>query len=137
MTNYRTEKARQDLEYYETLYEEAKQNYFASQQRYAGYVDRNQGVVLQRVRTEQERLQNEMNLNYQLYNACAQQLQAAKAKVQQETPVFTIINPPQVPLKRSKPSKVTILLACVFLGACIAAVWVLWGAASSPAQEEG
>ena len=127
VTNYRTEKARQDLEYYETLYEEAKQNYFASQQRYAGYVDRNQGVVLQRVRTEQERLQNEMNLNYQLYNACAQQLQAAKAKVQQETPVFTIINPPQVPLKRSKPNKPTILLACVFLAAVIAAVWILWG----------
>ena len=83
--------------------------------------------MLQRVRTEQERLQNEMNLSFQLYNTCAQQLQAAKAKVQLETPVFTIINPPQVPLKRSKPSKVTILAACIFLGAAIAAVWVLWG----------
>ena len=127
VTNYRTEKSRMDLEYYQSLYDESKEAYFASQQRYASYVDRNQGVVLQRVKTEQERLQNEMNLNYQLYNACAQQLQAAKAKVQQETPVFTIINPPQVPLKRSKPSKPTILLASIFLGAMIAAVWVLWG----------
>ena len=127
VTNYRTEKSRQDLEYYETLYEEAKTAYFTSQQNYASYVDRNQGVILQRVKTEQERLQNEMNLNYQLYNACAQQVQTARAKVQQETPVFTIINPPQVPLKRSKPSKVTILIACMFLGAMAGAVWVLWG----------
>lgn len=127
VTNYRTEKSRKDLEYYETLYEEAKEAYFSAQQRYAGYVDRNQGVILQRVKTEQERLQNEMNLNYQLYNACAQQLQSAKAKVQQETPVFTIIDPPQVPLERSKPSKVTILFASVFLGVVIAAVWILWG----------
>lgn len=127
VANYRTEKSRQDLAYYESLYQEAKEAYFTSQQRYAGYVDRNQGVILQRVKTEQERLQNEMNLNYQLYNTCAQQLQAAKAKVQQETPVFTVINPPQVPLKRSKPSKVTILVACMFLGAVLAAVWVLWG----------
>jgi Uncharacterized protein involved in exopolysaccharide biosynthesis len=127
VTNYRTEKSRQDLEYYENLYEEAKEEYFASQQRYASYVDRNQGVILQRVKTEQERLQNEMNLNYQLYNACAQQLQTAKAKVQQETPVFTVINPPQVPLKRDKPSKITILVACIFLGAAVAAVWILWG----------
>ena len=127
VTNYRTEKSRQDLKYYESLYEEAKDAYFTAQQRYAGYVDRNQGVVLQRVRTEQERLQNEMNLNYQLYNTCAQQLQAAKAKVQQETPVFTVINPPQVPLERSKPSKVKILFVFVFLGAVIAAVWILWG----------
>ncbi len=127
VTNYRTEKARLDVQYYETLYAEAKDAYFKSQQQYAGYVDRNQGVILQRVKTEQERLQNEMNLNYQLYNTCAQQLQAAKAKVQQETPVFTIINPPQVPLKRSKPSKVTILFASIFLGGVIAAVWILWG----------
>jgi len=127
VTNYRTEKARQDLQYYQTLYDESKKAYFEAQQRYASYVDRNQNVVLMRVRSEQERLQNEMNLNFQLYNTCAQQLQAAKAKVQQETPVFTIINPPQVPLKRSKPSKVTILAACIFLGAALAAVWVLWG----------
>ena len=127
VTNYRTEKSRQDLNYYESLYEESKAAYFESQQRYATFVDRNQGIILQRVKTEQERLQNEMNLNYQLYTACAQQLQSAKAKVQQETPVFTVINPPQVPLKRSKPSKVTILVASMFLGAMAAAVWVLWG----------
>ena len=127
VTNYRTEKSRQDLEYFEKLYDEAREAYFTAQQRYASYVDRNQGIILQRVKTEEERLQNEMNLNYQLYNACAQQLQTAKAKVQQETPVFTIINPPQVPLKRSNTSKLTILVASVFLGAVIAAVWILWG----------
>ena len=127
VTNYRTEKSRTDLAYYEILYDKAKSDYFSAQQRYARYVDSNQGIVLQRVKTEQERLQNEMNLSYQLYNSCAQQLQAAKAKVQLETPVFTIIDPPQVPLKRSKPSKMMILLACVFLGAVAASVWVLWG----------
>ena len=47
--------------------------------------------------------------------------------MQQETPVFTVINPPQVPLKRSKPSKVKILLASIFLGGMAAAVWILWG----------
>lgn len=127
VTNYRTEKARLDVAYYEGLYNESKDAYFKSQQLYASYVDRNQGVILQRVKTEQERLQNEMNLNYQLYNTCAQQLQAAKAKVQQETPVFTIINPPQVPLKCSKPSKPTILLASIFIGGVVAVLWILWG----------
>ncbi len=127
VTNYRTEKSRQDLKYYESLYVEARDAYFTAQQRYARYVDSNQGVILQRVKTEQERLQNEMNLNYQLYNTCAQQLQAAKAKVQQETPVFTIINPPQVPIKRSKPARSTILFASILLGGVAASVWILWG----------
>ena len=141
VTDYRTEKSRKDLEYFQKLYEESRQAYFASQQRYASYVDRNQNVVHQRVKTEQERLQNEMNLNFQLYNTCAQQLQAAKAKVQQETPVFTIINPPQVPLKRSKPSRATILIACIFFGAAFSSVWVLWGrdciAAFKKKEDEG
>lgn len=127
VVNYRTEKSRKDLSCYEDLYEEARADYYEAQQRYASYVDRNQGVVLQRVRTEQERLQNEMNLKYNLYNSCAQQLQAAKAKVQLETPVFAVIKPPQVPLQRSKPSKAKILVIFVFLGGVVAAVWILWG----------
>lgn len=127
VTNYRTEKSRQDRDYYQKLYDESQANYFAAQQRYASYVDRNQGVILQSVRTEQTRLQNEMELSFQLYNACAQQLQAAKAQVQQETPVFTIIDPPQVPLRRSKPNKVIILAACIFLAGAGTSFWILWG----------
>ncbi len=125
--DYRTGKSRKDVEYYQQLFDEAQADYFDAQSRYARYVDSNQGVVLQRVRTEQERLQNEMNLKYRLYDNCAQQLQSAKAKVQLETPVFAVVNPPQVPLKRSKPSKVKILLASIFLGGMAAAVWILWG----------
>ncbi len=127
VVNYRTEKSRHDVDYFQQLYEEAQADYYAAQSRYARYVDANHGVVLQRVRTEQERLQNEMSLKYQLYNNCAQQLQAAQAKVQQETPVFAVIKPPRVPLDNSKPSKPIILVACVFLAGIAAAVWILWG----------
>lgn len=125
VTSYRTQKSRQDLTYYQQLYNEAQRAYYASQQRYAHYVDSNQGIVFQSVRTEQDRLQNEMNLDYQLYNTCAQQLQAAKAKVQQETPVCAVINPPTVPL-RSANSRLKTLFVFIFLGLCLAALWVLW-----------
>ena len=127
LVDYRTEKARRNLVYYQKLYDDYKQKYFASQQRYASYVDSHQGVVLQRVRTEQERLQNEMNLNFQLYNSCAQQLQAAEAKVQEETPVFTMINPPVRPLGPSAPSRGMIIFALAFLGAVAACFWILLG----------
>lgn len=126
IANYRTKKARLDLEYYEQLYEEAKRNYYTAQQRYADHMDRNQGIIMQRAKAEQDRLQNEMSLAYQLYNSCAQQVQAAKAKVQQDTPVFTIIQPPQVPL-RGKPSRPTVLFAFILVGALLSCVWILWG----------
>ncbi len=124
---YRTEKSRQDVVYYQQLYDESKASYYTAQKNYARYVDANQGVVRRSVLIEQDRLQNEMQLTYNLYSTCAQQLQAAKAKVQQETPVFTVIAPPTTPLHASKPSKMMILVAFVFLGAVISAVWVLWG----------
>jgi len=127
VSSYRTEKSRKDLAYYQSLYDEAQQAYYAAQQKYARYVDANHGVVRQSVMTEQERLQNEMNLNYQLYNSCAQQLQMAKAKVQQETPVCVTIDPPTLPLKASKPSKMQLLVVFIFLGAVCASVWILWG----------
>ncbi|MCR4860963.1 MAG: hypothetical protein K5910_09920, partial [Bacteroidales bacterium] len=127
LIEYRTEKARKNLDYYQTLYADYQKAYYTSQQRYASYVDSHQGVVLQRVRTEQERLQNEMNLNYQLYNSCAQQLQAAQAKVQEETPVFTMINPPMTPLSPSAPSRGLIIFALAFLGALAACFWILFG----------
>lgn len=127
ITEYRTGKSRRDVEYYEKIYAEAKTDYFEAQQRYANYVDANQMLVRQSVKTEQERLQNEMELSFQIYNSAAQQLQVAKAKVQMETPVFTVLNPPTLPLRPSKPSKMMTLVSCIFLGAACAAVWVLWG----------
>lgn len=127
VTDYRTEKSRKDLDYYEQLYEEARAEYYDAQQRYAKYVDANQNVVLQSVLTERERLNNEMQLAYNLYNTCAQQVQMAKAKVQQETPVCVVVEPPTLPTKASKPSKMLTLVAFVFLGACLSAVWVLFG----------
>lgn len=127
VTAYRTEKSRKDMEYYQQLYDEAREVYYDSQQKYASYVDANQGVVRQSVLIEQERLRSEMELNNSLYTTCAQQLQMAKAKVQMETPVFAVITPPTVPLEPSKPSKMMTLIAFVFLGGVISCVWVLWG----------
>lgn len=126
ITSYRTEKARNDLEYYEKLYDEAQADYFEAQQRYAKYSDMNQGMIRQSVMVEQERLQNEMQLKYQLYNSCAQQVQMAKAQVQRETPVCTILTPPTTPLKDNESGAKT-LAVFIFLGFCLAVVWILWG----------
>ncbi|MBQ0126592.1 MAG: chain-length determining protein [Bacteroidales bacterium] len=127
VVNYRTEKSRHDLAYYQQLNEQAQKEYYDAQQRYARYVDANQGVVFQRVLIERERLQNEANLKYQVYNTTSQQVNSAKAKVQMETPVCAVIQPPTIPLKRSKPSKAKILVAFMFLGFCFGSVWYLWG----------
>ena len=64
VTAYRTNKARQDLEYAETLNEEARVKYYRAQQAYADYLDRNQGIVLRSAQVERERLENEASLAF-------------------------------------------------------------------------
>lgn len=127
VSNYRTEKSRKDLAYYEQLYKESQAAYYEAQQRYTRWADSNQAVTRQSVLVEGQRLQNEMNLQFNLYNSCAQNVQMAKAQVQMETPVYAVINPPTQPNEPSKPSKLKTLVIFIFLGGAIACVWVLWG----------
>lgn len=126
VVRYRTEKARKDVAYYEGLALEARDNYYAIQKKYAEYVDANHGLTRQSIRIEQERLQNETNLAFTLYNQVCQQLQVAEAKVQQETPVFTVVSPAVV-ANIGNPSKFKSLIILTFLFCCVGAAWVLFG----------
>lgn len=127
ITKYRVSKAQEDCEYWEQLNKQRKQEYHKAQKLYANYVDANKNVVLQSVRIEQERLQNEMNLAYQVYSNVATQLQMAKAKVQEAKPVFAVVEPATVPLLPSGTSRKMILLGIVFLAVAGASAWVLFG----------
>lgn len=126
IVQYRTEKARKDVEYYQMLTDEARADYYAAQKKYAEYSDANQGVTRNSYLIERERLQNEASLAFQLYNQTAQQLQAAEATVQQETPVSVTIKPSTVPLK-GEPSRAKILVMWTFLLGAGACAWVLFG----------
>lgn len=125
--NYRIAKAKEDCAYLEQLYKERQQEYYDAQQRYARYVDANKSLVLQSVRTEQERLQNDMNLAYQVYSQVAQQLQVARAKIQEEKPVFAVVEPATVPLKPSGISRIVIVVGIIFLTVSFAGAWKLLG----------
>lgn len=127
ITKYRISKAEEDCKYWEELNKIRQDDYYMKQKKYAEYVDANKNVVLQSVRIEQERLQNEMNLAYQVYSNVATQLQMAKAKVQEAKPVFAVVEPASVPLQPSGTSRKMILLGVVFLAVAAAAAWVLFG----------
>ena len=127
ITKYRVSKAEDDCKYWEQLNEQRKNEYYAKQKDYAEYVDANQNVILQSVRIEQERLQNDMNLAYQVYSNVATQLQMAKAKVQEAKPVFAVVEPASVPLQPTGTSRKMILVGTVFLFVAAAAAWVLFG----------
>lgn len=127
ITDYRTKKARLDLEFTEQLYNEAQEAYYVAQQKYAKYLDFNQGVRRNSEMIEQTRLQNEATLAFNLYNQMAQQLQMARVKVMENTPVYVILQPAIVPVEASSPSKIFILVSFVFLAAAVCGGWILFG----------
>lgn len=127
VTAYRTKKAAVDCAYWEKLYKEKQEDYYKAQQKYATYLDENKSLFTQRSKIEGERLQNDMNLAYQVYNQTATQLQMAQGKLQESKPVFAVLEPASVPLRPSAPRKMIILIGCLFVAFIGAAGWILFG----------
>ena len=127
IVDYRIKKAKEDCAYLEELYKERQKEYYQAQSKYAHYFDTNRNIAFQSVRAEQERLQNDMNLAYQVYSQVAQQLQVARAKIQEEKPVFAVVEPATVPLQPSGTSRKVILVGIIFLAVCCTAAWKLLG----------
>lgn len=127
VTEYRTNKARQDFQFQEKLFERKKKEYEKAQDDYAKFADANKNIILLSYRAEQERLENEMRLAYQVYTSVAQQLQMSEAKVQEITPVYTVLEPATIPIRASKPSKPIILIGFVFLTGVGCVGWILFG----------
>lgn len=125
ITAYRTSKARVDLEYNKKLYEEVKHRYDLAREEYAAYADANTNVILQRDRNKLTELENEMQLRYRAYTTVAAQLQAAEAKVQEETPAFTTLQNVTVPVKKAGPSRSKLVILYCFLVGLITCIYVL------------
>lgn len=127
ITKYRVSKAEEDYKYWEKLCHQHREEYYEAQKNYAEYTDANKNVILQSVSIEQERLQNEMSLAFQTYSNVANQLQMAKAKVQEAKPVFALVEPATVPLKPSGRGRGMTVILTVFLIVAGTGAWILFG----------
>lgn len=123
ITDYRTNKARNDLKYYTKLAADAKHDYERARQLYGSYSDRNMDVVLESYRAKQEDLENDMQLKFNTYTAMQTQLQQAKAKVQERTPAFTVIKGADVPVKATGPKRMLFVLGMTLLAFIMVALY--------------
>lgn len=126
ITEYRTKKARVDLEYVQGLFEEARKQYDKARHDYAVYADANQDVSLQVYRMKEEDLENDMQLKYNIYTNIVEQMQLAQAKVQERTPAFTEVQKASVPVKHSNTPKVVVLIASMMVGLLIRLIMLAW-----------
>lgn len=126
ITEYKTKKAKNDLEYMEKLYKEARQQYDKARMLYASYADNNQDVILQSYKMKETDLENDMQLKYNIYTQVVEQMQLAKAKVQEHTPSFTVVQSAFVPIQPSGKSRIFTILTYIILGFIIRIVILCW-----------
>lgn len=115
ITEYRTKKAKRDVEHYKSLTSKAKADYEKARQLYASYSDANSDIVLESFKSKQEDLENDMQLKFNTYSTLSTQYQAAEAKLQERTPAFTLLQGASVPQKPSKPKRLIFVFSMTFL----------------------
>ncbi len=125
ITTYRTNKARNDYEYYKQLTNTAKQEYEKIRRQYASMSDATTNVSLRSVVLKMEDVENDMQLKLNAYTTLNSQLQAAKAKVQERTPAFTILQGASVPMKPAGPKRMIFVAGMLLLAFIGTSIWIL------------
>ena len=123
---YKTNKANNDLATVKRLYDEARSDYMSAQQEYASFLDRNVNMARESVKAEAVRLENEQNITFGVYQEMSSQLAAARAKLQEQTPAFTVLEPARLAEWHFAPKKSVIAVIFAFLGGICACVWLMF-----------
>jgi len=114
--NYKISKAKSNLNFIEKTYVEKKKEFEIVQNRLAQFDDKNRNVVTSLASIERQKLKNDYDVAFEVYKGISQQLQQARIKVEEETPVFTVIEPIVIPLEKSQPQRIFITLGLTIIG---------------------
>jgi len=126
ITDYRTSKARVDLEYNKKLLAEAKRNYEKASRAYASFSDANLHSFQERILQRKAELETEMMLQRTVYQQVVAQYQQAEMKLQEDTPAFAVIQASTVPVKKSGPNRSVACLICLFLAFIGTSIYALY-----------
>ena len=123
ITTYKIEKASAQLKFIEERYNDNKEEFEKAQAALAEFRDKNRNVTSALARTQEERLQSDYQLAFDVYSNLAQQMEQARIKVKEDTPVFSVLKPITVPLE-DNASGLTTLIIYTFLGIVVAVGWI-------------
>ena len=125
ITQYRTNKARIDCEYYQKLTDSARIDFEKQRHKYAHMSDASTHVTLKSATQRLQDIANDTQEKYSIYTKLNAQLEAAKAKVQECTPAFTILKAASVPVKPTGPRRVRFVFIVVLLAAICTSGYIM------------
>ena len=116
ITDFRLEKAGAQREFINERFIEKKGEFEHAQKLLAEFRDANKNISSSVKRTEEQRLENESQLAFEVYSELAKQLEQAMIKEKEDTPVFASIKEVVLPIDYSKPNRLLILISWTILG---------------------
>jgi len=122
--NYRTEKVKKDLAFLTLRQAESRKRYDQALFTYSNYKDQNRNKFLNVAKTQEKKLQYEVDLAFNLYSSLSSQMSESQIRVQKETPIFKVLEPAQVPLTRSSPKRSLITIGAMFIGIFVSLIIV-------------
>lgn len=125
ITEYRTKKARQELDNIQAQLEKTRLEYEEAKEALANFNNSNWSIVREDVKLQQQFLQQDMSLKYSAYSAFTSQMVAARTKLEESRPVYTVLDAASVPITKSGPKRSRTVLVLCFLVFCLQAAWIL------------
>jgi len=114
--DFKVKKSQEQLKFIQGRYQEKEKEFKNVQQKLAHFKDRNRNVNSALAQTTLADLQSQYDLAYGVYAELAKQLETQQIQVKEDTPVFTILKPVSVPIEKTKPKRILILVVWTFLG---------------------
>lgn len=126
VTAYKTNKTRAELASITRMFNEAKDEYLKAQLAYSQFVDKNVNLTRESSKAEAVRLENEMNIAYGIYQELANHMSMTRAKVLEQTPAFTVLEPARLAEWHYTPKKSMRAIFFAFMGGIISCAWFLY-----------
>jgi uncharacterized protein involved in exopolysaccharide biosynthesis len=113
---YESRKAGEQFRFVNDQYQQSRKRYEQTQRALATFTDRNRALMSATSQIERDRLQREYDLAYEVFQQFSRELEQARIKMNQDTPVFTVLEQVIVPTKRSSPKRAKILFLASLVG---------------------
>ena len=125
VTDFKVQRQMETLQFVESSYQDARQDFLVRHAELAAFQDANRGLATVTARTQERLLSSEFEIAFAVYTELARQQEQARLAVRESTPALTVIEPVVVPQERSAPRRSLILAVFLFLGVAVGVGWVL------------
>jgi uncharacterized protein involved in exopolysaccharide biosynthesis len=122
---FKSQSARNNLQFVQSQFDAKRQEFEQIQDSIAMFKDQNLNITSSLYQNQLTRLESQFTVTSSVFQELAGQVEQAKIQVNKDTPIFMIIEPVSVPLKRSKPQRTMMVIIWTFLGGVIAVGWTL------------